>query len=50
MVVPAAVAAVLKGDRALVAPAVEAFFYRDMDDIRAARAMRRLPPKVRGFC
>ncbi len=44
--VPAAVAHVLQSDPQLVAPAVERFHYRDVDDMKAAARLRAFPPKV----
>ena len=43
---PAAVAAVLRAEPNLVAPAVEGFYNRDVDDMRAAARLRRFPPQV----
>ncbi len=47
--VPAAVAAVLRAEPDLVAPAVERFYNRDVEDMRAAARMRRFPPRVRAL-
>ena len=46
VVVPARVAALLAAEPQLVAPAVEAFHYRDVDDMRAARCMQHFPAQV----
>ena len=46
-VLPADLASVLQQEPQLVAPAVEAFHYRDPDSLRAARSMRHFPAKVR---
>ena len=43
---PASAAAVLRADAQLVAPAVEAFHYRDVEDMRAASRLTRFPPQV----
>ena len=43
---PARAAAVLRAAPDLAAPAVEAFHYRDADDMRAAARMARFPPEV----
>ncbi len=45
--VPSRVAAVLAAEPQLVAPAVEAFHYRDQDDMRAAAHMQHFPPQAR---
>jgi hypothetical protein len=47
VVLPARVAAVLAAEPGLVAPAVEAFHYRDLDDMRNAARMLYFPPRVR---
>jgi len=41
---PAALAAVLQQEPQLVSGAVEAFYYRDPGDVRAARKLRHFPP------
>lgn len=46
VIVPARVAALLAAEAQLVAPAVEAFHYRDVDDMRAARRMQHFPPQA----
>ena len=46
---PARAAAVLRAAPDLAAPAVEAFHYRDADDMRAAARMARFPPEVGGL-
>ncbi|BDA41334.1 probable protein ecdysoneless homolog [Coccomyxa sp. Obi] len=43
VIVPARVAALLAAEVQLVAPAVEAFHYRDVDDMRAAQRMQHFP-------
>ena len=45
-ILPADLAGVLQQELQLVAPAVEAFHYRDPDSLRAARSMRHFPAKV----
>ena len=45
-VVPARVAAVLAAEPQLIAPAVEAFHYRDLDDMKAAARMQHFPPQA----
>jgi hypothetical protein len=49
VIVPAKVAAVLHEDPNLAGPAVEAFYNRDVDDMRAASRMRYFPPQVVGI-
>lgn len=44
--VPAKVAAVLKQQPQLVSPAVQAFYYRDVQDMKAAARLRHLPFEV----
>ena len=46
-ILPADLASVLQQEPQLVAPAVEAFHYRDPDSLRAARSMRHFPAKAR---
>ena len=43
---PAAAAAVLAAEPALAAPAVAAFYERDVQDMAAAARQRRFPPEV----
>lgn len=43
---PAAAAAVLAAEPALAAPAVAAFYARDVQDMAAAARQRRFPPEV----
>ncbi|KAG2495277.1 hypothetical protein HYH03_006550 [Edaphochlamys debaryana] len=43
---PAALAAALRAEPQLVAELVEAFYYRDADDMRRASRMRCLPPSL----
>ncbi|KAK9909024.1 hypothetical protein WJX75_006178 [Coccomyxa subellipsoidea] len=45
VIVPTQVAAVLAAEPQLIAPAVEAFHYRDVDDMRAAARMQHFPPQ-----
>ena len=46
VIVPARVAAALHEDPNLAGPAVEAFYNRDVDDMRAASRMRHFAPQV----
>lgn len=46
VIVPARVAALLAGESQLIAPAVETFHYRDVDDMRAARRMQHFPAQA----
>lgn len=46
VIVPAKVAAVLHEDPNLAGPAVEAFYNRDVDDMRAVSCMRHFAPQV----
>jgi hypothetical protein len=46
VIVPTQVAAVLAAEPQLIAPAVEAFHYRDVDDMRAAARMQHFPPQA----
>ena len=43
--VPTALAAVLQHDPQLVSAAVEAFYYRDTQDVQAARLLRHFDPE-----
>lgn len=47
--VPVAVAALLQHSPQLIAPAVQAFCYRDPIDMKACRAMRYFPPENRVY-
>ena len=46
VIVPARVAAVLHQDPNVAGPAVEAFYNRDVDDMRAASRMHHFSPQV----
>ena len=46
VLIPAKAAAVLRKDAQLAGPAVEAFYNRDADDMRAAAHMAHFPPQV----
>lgn len=45
-IIPAKVAAVLRQQPQLVAPAVQAFYYRDVQDMKAAARLQQLPSEV----
>ena len=46
VLIPAKAAAVLREDAQLAGPAVEAFYNRDADDMRAAAHMTQFSPRV----
>ena len=48
-IVPVKVAAILKQQPQLVSPAVQAFYYRDVQDMKAAARLRHFPSEV-GCC